>query len=97
MPACRAWFASLHEQVFNQLGSLHLVELLHTDAKELLGQIFGFLLIHLVVIDDAQDEPTLTICAVPGITISTRLLRGSGTIGLMTTITIELAGAAVVV
>jgi hypothetical protein len=49
----RGGFADFDEQVFNQLGSLHLVEHLHADAKELDGQIFGLLLVQLVVMNDA--------------------------------------------
>ena len=68
-------FTDFGQQVFNQLRSLHLIELLHADTKELQGQILGLLLFHLVVTDDAQDEPSLSISAVPGITICARLLR----------------------
>ena len=57
--------ASLDEQILNELRSLHAIELSDTDAKELLGQIFDILLVHLVLLDDAQDEPTLTFGAVP--------------------------------
>ena len=53
------------EQILNELRSLHFIDLQDTDAKELLGQIFDILLVHLVLVDDAQDEPTLTLCAVP--------------------------------
>jgi hypothetical protein len=86
----RGGFADFDEQVFNQLGSLHLVELLHADTEELDGQIFGFLLVHFVVTDDAQNKTALTIRAVPRITISWGLLV---TIGLMASITVELVGA----
>ena len=90
----RGGFADFGEQVFNQIGSLHFIELLHTDTEELDGQIFGFLLFHLVVTDDAQNESTLSFSAVPRITISTRLLM---TIGLLTTVTVELVGATVAI
>ena len=65
--------ASLDEQILNELRSLHAIELSDTDAKELLGQILDILLVHLVLLDDAQDEPTLTISAVPTYTIRLRL------------------------
>lgn len=90
----RGGFADFDEQVFNQLGSLHFIELLHADTEELNGQIFGFLLLHLVIMNNALDERFLAGCAVPGITISWGLLV---TIGLMASITVELVVAAVVV
>ena len=57
--------ASFDEQILNELRSLHAIELSDTDAKELLGQILDVLFVHLVLLDDAQDEPTLTFGAVP--------------------------------
>ena len=86
----RGGFTDFDEQVFDQLTSLHFIELLHADTEELDGQIFGFLLVHLVVMNNTLDERFLAGCAVPGITISWRLLV---TIGLMTTVTAELVGA----
>lgn len=65
---CR--FADAGEKLFNELGSLHLVELLHSQLKELLGQVFHVLLVELVVAYDAQDEPTLSFSAVPVISIT---------------------------
>ena len=63
---------------------MHLVELLDADTEELKREIFGLLLIHLVVTDDAQDEPALTIRAVPRVSISARLLMTVVTVvGLM--------------
>ena len=82
----RGGFADFGEQVFNQIGSLHFIELLHTDTEELDGQVFGFLLVHFVVMDNALDERFLAGCAVPGITI-----------GLLTTVTVELVGATVAI
>ena len=76
-------FTCLDEQIFNQLGSLHFIELLHADTKELKRQVFRILFLHLVVTDDAQDKTALTICAVPRISISTRLLMTIVTVGLL--------------
>ncbi len=70
LPAGLAWcrFAGFDEQVLNQLRSLHLVELLDADAEELLGQILRHLFGDAgVFVDDAQDEPALTIGAVPAV------------------------------
>ena len=60
-------FASFYEQVFDQLRSLHLVELLDAEAEQLLGQVLDFLLVDVVLVDDAQDESLLTIGALPAV------------------------------
>ena len=70
---------------------MHLVELLDADTEELVGQIFGFLLVHPVVADNAQDESSLAFGAVPGITNRFRLMMAIGTVWLA----LDLVGAAV--
>ncbi|WP_395734224.1 hypothetical protein [Prosthecobacter sp.] len=60
--------ASHDEQILDQLRCLQLVELLDADAEELLGQIFRHMLGDAgVFVDDAQDEPALTVGAVPAV------------------------------
>ena len=61
------------EQILNELRSLHAVDLQDTDAKELPGQILDILLVHFVLLDDAQNEAALTFGAVPTCTIRLRL------------------------
>ena len=45
LPACLTgrWFTGLDEQIFNQLGGLHLIQSFDADAEELLGQFLGIL------------------------------------------------------
>ena len=90
-PACLTWcwFTDLHEQILNQLGSLHLVELFDANTEKLLGQIFGDLFGDAgVLVDDAKDKTLLAVSAVPGITHSFRLRVL--TVAVLTTITVEL-------
>ncbi len=90
----RCWFTGLHEQIFDELRGLHLVEHFDANTEEHLGQIFRYLLRDaLVLVDDAKDESLLAVRAVPGITDRTGLLVLS--VAVLTTVAIELVGAAV--
>ncbi len=91
----RCWFTGLDEQIFNQLGGLHLVEHFDANTEQLLGQIFGYLLRDAgVLVDDAKDESALTVCTVPGIT--DRFCLRMLSVAVLTTITVDLVGASVV-
>ena len=92
----RCWFACLDEQILDELAGLHLVELLHTDTEEHLGQIFRDLFGDAgVLVDDAKDKTLLAVGAVPGITHSFRLLVLS--VAVLATITVNPIGAAVAI
>ncbi len=85
----RRWLTGLDEQVFDELGRLHLIELLDADTEELLGKILGILFGDVgIFVDDPKDETPLTIGAVPGITDSFWLLVL--TVAVLTIITAEL-------
>ena len=89
----RCGFASFNQQILDQLRGLHLVEGFDTQAEELHGQILGYLLCDAgVLVDDAKDESLLAVRALPLITDRFGLL-----VAVLTTIAVDLVGAAVVV
>ena len=66
LPAVSAsGFACFIQKLFNQLGSLHFIEVLHGGLIELLGEVLDVSLVHLVFIDDAKNKTLLTLGAVP--------------------------------
>ena len=101
LPAGLLGFAGFGEKLLDELGGLHLVELLHARSEELLGEIIGLLLVELVLVDDAQDEPTLAFSAVPPVlpAIPGRLMTiGAVAIGMAATVLMlkDLAAAAII-
>ena len=60
-------FAGFDEQILDELGSLHLVELLDADAEELVGQILDLALVEVVLVDDPLDEALLPVGAIPAV------------------------------
>jgi len=70
LPAHLAWsrLTNLRKEFLDELAGLHFVQLLDANAEELLRQVFRLWLRELILVDDTQDEPALSLRAVPAIT-----------------------------
>lgn len=65
----RGFLADFLQQHFDQLRSLHLVQVFDAYAKELMSLIFNVLLVELAFVDDTQDEAPLSLRACPAVPV----------------------------
>jgi len=65
------------EQLVDQPGGLHLVELLDPLAEALAGEVVDLVLVERVLVDELQDEFLLLVAAAPAVGPLRRVAPGS--------------------